>query len=137
MKKQYARPEAHEESFRANKFVATCEPGYVKWLIKCDVNSGFGYIDGNKNGQYDPGLLGLFSPDTYIVSGNGCGTPHETILPVGETPQMENARWHENGGADYPVFYFVATNTSESGGSNHHFSKSALEGEATNLGQPS
>lgn len=132
MKRQYTKPEAHEESFRANKFVATCEPGTYTWLIECDVPRGYGFYDTNGNGKYD-------SNEKKIASGTGCGTTHTTTLPEGVSPQ-KNAMWQEtylngvNKGSAYPVFYFQADHA---GGSNHHFSYSATQGEGQNIGQPS
>lgn len=144
MKRQYTKPEAHEESFRANKFVATCDPGSYVWEIECDVPQGYGFVDTNGNGKRD-------NNEKKIASGSGCGTSHTTTLPAGETPQ-KNAMWqpqeyHSTGfmrgeyvdvGDPYPVFYFQATNQHGGwGSSNHHFSISATQGEGKNLGQPS
>ena len=49
MKRAYVRPTMVGERFVANEYVAAC------WKIECNVPTGYGYIDNNGHGQFDPG----------------------------------------------------------------------------------
>lgn len=117
MKKQYVTPRIYGEEFVANEYVAAC------WNIKCNVPTGFGYIEKNGKPGYQHG-------DEMIVSdGNrGCGTEHvakgiDAAGPKANAmwqPQRKTVRGYENDGDPYEVFYFHAI-VKEWNNTNHHF----------------
>lgn len=110
MKSNWKTPRTLVEHFVPNEYVAACQ-GENKWLIKCNVPSGYGYFDRNGNGRYDRG-------EYIIEKGTGCGIYHEVTLPEGEEPRA-NAMWHPYYGNDFPVYYWQER---YSGHSSHHFS---------------
>lgn len=97
-KKEWAIPQTFVQQFAANEYVAAC------WKINCNVPFGFGYLDMNGNGQYDPFGDERLTP----VEVQGCGTWHKGVEGVpGDGPQA-NAMWHPSlsWGEDYPVYYW-------------------------------
>lgn len=93
MKKQYEHPMVVVEGFVPNEYIAAC------YNIKCNVPYGYGYLDNNRNGEYDRG-------DTKLATGEGCGTYH-TASGLPET-LTANAMWHTNNSRrdDVPVFWW-------------------------------
>lgn len=114
MKRAYVRPTMVGERFVANEYVAAC------WKIECNVPTGYGYIDNNGNGQFDPGDERL---TPYDVS--GCGKYHTGVKGVPDDGPKANAMWHPASWIgtkkDYPVYYWRDGN----GRLDVHFSKVA------------
>lgn len=109
MKREYSKPAMKVDVFEASEYVAAC------WKVKCNVPWGFGYVDNNKNGKYDP------ITDTYIASGRGCGTWHGGVPGVSGDGPKANAMWHpDGGGKDYEVFHW---NQRVHGALSDHFTK--------------
>lgn len=98
------------EEFVPQSYVASCL-GTNTWLIKCNVPSGFGYIDKNGNDEFDWG-------ETIIEYGEGCGIYHTVELPANEAPKA-NAMWKPTYGSSFAVYYWKE---SASGKKDHHFS---------------
>lgn len=120
MKKEWTEPEIKVQKFEPNEYVAAC------WRIHCNVPTGFGFIDGNKNGKFDKNNY----KDTRLTSDGtyGCGVWHGGVQGVPDDGPTENAMWqpqvqkmgaYVNEGAAYPVYYW-----SDGEGQYHrHFSK--------------
>lgn len=119
MKRTYESPRAYAEEFTPNEYVAAC------WKINCNVPTGFGFIDNNKNRRYDSGDEKLTSDGVY-----GCGVWHKGVEGVPNDGPKANAMWqpqrrsgifgsYTNNGAAYDVYYW-----SDGYGQTHrHFSK--------------
>ena len=71
MKKRWEEPEVEVQEFMPNEYVAAC------WKINCNVPTGFGFLDNNKNGTYDRGDEKLTSDGVY-----GCGVWHTGVQGV-------------------------------------------------------
>lgn len=114
MKRAYVRPTMVGERFVANEYVAAC------WKIECNVPTGYGYIDNNGNGQFDPGDERLTPYDA-----SGCGKYHTGVKGVPDDGPKANAMWHPASWfgtkKDYPVYYWRDGN----GRLDVHFSKVA------------
>lgn len=111
MKKEYTTPRIYSEQFVANEYVAAC------WKINCNVPTGYGYIDNNKNGKFDRGVDKKLTPnDVY-----GCDTWHTGVAGVPDDGPKANAMWHPSRGSkkDYAVYYW----TDGTGIYDIHFSK--------------
>ena len=113
MKREYSTPAMKVEVFEASEFVAAC------WKIRCNVPTGYGYIDKNNNGKYDNGDQKL----TYD-NVSGCKTWHTGVKGVPDDGPKANAMWHAkgnygSGSSDYPVYWWSTGN----GTNNQHFSK--------------
>lgn len=117
MKKQWASPRVLVQAFEANEYVAAC------WKIKCNVPTGYGFIDNNGNDRYDRGDEKLTSDGVY-----GCGVWHTGVQGVPGDGPKANAMWqpqkwgifdYRDDGPAYEVYYW-----SDGYGQTHrHFSK--------------
>lgn len=117
MKKQWASPRVLVQEFEANEYVAAC------WKIKCNVPTGYGFIDNNGNDRYDRGDEKLTSDGVY-----GCGVWHTGVQGVPGDGPKANAMWqpqkwgifdYRDDGPAYEVYYW-----SDGYGQTHrHFSK--------------
>ena len=92
MKREYSKPAMNVEVFEANEYVAAC------YIVNCNVPSGFGFIDNNKNKKYDRGI------DTYLASGYGCNVEHKGVNePKG--PHY-NSMWKPDDGQAFDTYYW-------------------------------
>lgn len=117
MKRAYVRPTMVGERFVANEYVAAC------WKIKCNVPEGYGYIDNNGNGRFNPGDKLLTSKSSIVNGVHGCNKWHTGVKGVpGDGPEP-NAMWHPfswfGTEKDYRVYYWRDGN----GENDVHFSK--------------
>lgn len=117
-KRVWTMPQATVENFEVTEYIAAC------WDIHCNVPSGTGYyetngIEGYQEGGYDyvDGDWVYVEGDDYIARGWGCNTVHEAS-GIDAAGPAANAKWEDNRGNVYDVFYFKANGY---GSSNHHF----------------
>lgn len=96
MKKEYVSPKMACETFVADEYVAAC------WKIKCNVPTGFGFIDKNGNGRFEYRVDNKLTPDDVA----GCGIWHKGVEGVPDNGPVANAMWKPKRGNAYPVYYW-------------------------------
>ena len=117
--KTYVKPMMQSETFVANEYIAAC------WKIKCNVPTGYGFIDKNGNNKYDQHTDERLSSDGCW----GCGVYHTGVQGVPGDGPKANAMWQpqrcsifsgcQDDGPAYDVYYW-----SDGHGETHrHFSK--------------
>lgn len=120
MKMRWEEPRIEVQKFMPNEYVAAC------WKINCNVPTGFGFIDNNKNGRYDKGDEKLTRDGSY-----GCGVWHTGVQGVPDDGPKANAMWqpqksgffgYTDFGEAYGVYYWVQGKDGWLH-SNDHFSK--------------
>lgn len=106
-KKDWISPRTNYQEFTPQEFIAGC------WIVHCNVNYGYGWVDSNNNNQLDngeslvsptrqqsqPGADGYYG--TYVSSGwnktvlsyvQGCQVEHKGVS-IGHEGPTANAKW--------------------------------------------
>jgi hypothetical protein len=91
------------EQFIPNQYIAAC------WIVNCNVDLGYGWVDSNNNDQLDngeylvspttqqsqpgaDGYYGTYNRATTLSYVSGCGFEHKGVS-IGQEGPTANAKW--------------------------------------------